>query len=101
MGWERRYLAFGLSQVIIARDSAFHKILNIIPLTAGTYAIKMKGDILVFKTAEREFTFKFDEENEASKWFSTLINLTGRSFKEFVDESSDFREFAGLNKKLK
>ena len=58
LGWERRYLAFGLTQVIIARDSAFHKILNIIPLTAGTYAVKRKAEQLLLKTSEREFIFK-------------------------------------------
>jgi len=35
MGWERRYLLLGATQLIIARDKNFERIVNVIPLEGG------------------------------------------------------------------
>jgi hypothetical protein len=42
LGWETRYIALGMTQLLISRDEDYTKLLNVIPLAPGTFAIKMK-----------------------------------------------------------
>lgn len=101
LGWETRYIVFGLSQVLFARDQYFKKLLNVIPLTAGTFVLKCKAEQLIIRTSEREFTLKFATEREAATWFVTMTKVSCRDHSEFVKPKVEDKHAEVLDKNMK
>ena len=101
LGWETRFLALGLSHLIISRDEGFYNLLNIIPLTAGTFAIKRKSDSIILRTAEREFILKYDSADEAEKWFHHMLQLSGRELTDFISETTKIKQHRDISKDMK
>ena len=101
LGWETRHIALGLTQLIISRDPGFHKLLNVVPLTSGTFALKRKDDHLHLRTSEREFAFKFDDNSECEKWFMHMIQLTGFNLTDFVADTAKIREHQDMSPQMK
>lgn len=101
LGWETRYLALGLTNLIISRDEEFSKILNIVPLTAGTFSIKRKSDVIVLRTSEREFVIKYTCTRVAEQWFLHMHQLTGREITDFVSETTKIKQHRDISKEMK
>ena len=101
LGWETRYLALGLTHLIISRDEEFSKILNIVPLTAGTFSIKRKSDVIVLRTSEREFIIKYTCTRVAEQWFLHMHQLTGREITDFVSETTKIKQHRDISKEMK
>ena len=64
----------GYSQLIIARDENFDKILNVIPLEGGFCMIKKPRDFggLIVESTFRQYKLKFDDTTELTKWYKKL-----------------------------
>lgn len=70
MGWEGRYLLLGYTQILIAWDPDFVKIVNVIPIVGGFVSVCWEGEnMLRILTTTWEFRLKFTRENEAKIWF--------------------------------
>jgi hypothetical protein len=74
LGFEKRYLLLGHSQVLIARDGEFNNIVNAIPLEGGYVMIHKPKDFpgLVIHTHQRDFVFKFQIPTELVEWYHLL-----------------------------
>lgn len=74
IGYEKRFLLLGYSQLLIARDGEFTNIVNAIPLEGGFVIIKKPKDFpgLVIKTHFRDFIFKFSTADELVQWYHHL-----------------------------
>lgn len=101
LGWETRFIALGMTQLLISRDEEFTKLLNVIPLAPGTFAIKMKKELLTIKTSEREFIIKFNTIHEAHTWFCHILQLTGRELTDFISETSKIKQHRDVSKQMK
>ena len=69
-GYEKRFLLLGYSQLIIARDSDFNNIVNVVPLEGGFVIVKKPKEFsgLVIQTHLRDFVFKFGHPDELVQW---------------------------------
>jgi hypothetical protein len=101
LGWEVRYIVLGLTQLLIARDENFHKLLNVVPLSPGTFALKRKGECLIIRTSEREFLFKYDSSKEAELWFLHMLQLTGRELTDFIGETVKIKQHQDFSLEMK
>ncbi|CAI2383649.1 unnamed protein product [Moneuplotes crassus] len=101
VGWETRYCALGLTHLLIARDEGFHKLLNVVPLTAGTFAIKRNKDTITLRTSEREFIIKFENQKQTESWFLNIVQLTGRELIDFASETSKIKQHRDISSQMK
>lgn len=87
--------------MLIARDEGFNKLLNVVPLTAGTFAIKRKNDTLILRTSEREFIMKYESDKQAEGWFQNIFQLTGRDLIDFASESTKIKQHRDISTEMK
>ncbi|CDW83809.1 UNKNOWN [Stylonychia lemnae] len=83
VGYEKRYLLLGYSQLIIARDPEYFHIVNVIPLEGGYVMVKKPPDFsgLVIQTHLRNFQFKFQSQDELVSWYHHLQSAISKEVK--------------------
>jgi hypothetical protein len=74
IGYEKRYLMLGHSQLIIGRDKNFDKIVALIPLEGGFCMIKKPKDFggLVIESTFRQYKIKFENSQLLVEWYKKL-----------------------------
>ena len=73
-GYEKRYLMLGHSQLLIARDKNFDKIVAVIPLEGGFCMIKKPRDFggLIIESTFRQYKLKFANSHELVDWYKMV-----------------------------
>jgi hypothetical protein len=73
-GYDKRYLMLGHSQLLIARDENFDKIVGLIPLEGGFCMVKKPRDFggLIIESTFRQYKFKFKEAKDLVEWYKKV-----------------------------
>lgn len=79
-GWERRYLMLGHSQLLIARDDTFDRIVSVIPLEGGFCMIKKPRDFggLIIESTFRQYCLKFDDSQTLFAWYQQIQRVASK-----------------------
>ena len=99
VGYTERYLMLGHSQLLIARDPNFEKIVGLIPLEGGFCMVKKPRDFggLIIESTFRQYMFKFENASELVDWYQRVQQVASKeiqlnSYMERVKEQK-----AGIN----
>ena len=74
VGYEKRYLMLGHSQMLIARDENFDKIVAVIPLEGGFCMVKKPRDFggLIIESTFRQYKLRFDQPSDLVEWYKCV-----------------------------
>lgn len=83
MGYVKRYLMLGHSQLLIARDKDFQRIVALIPLEGGFCMIKKPRDYggLVVDSTFRQYKFRFHSAAELIDWYKKVQKVSSKEDK--------------------
>lgn len=83
MGYEKRYLMLGHSQLLISRDKELKQIVALIPLEGGFCMIKKPRDYggLVIESTFRQYKFKFSSATDLIDWYQKVQQVASKEFK--------------------
>ena len=82
-GYERRYLMLGHSQLLIARDKDFEKIVAVIPLEGGFCMVQKPRDFggLIIESTFRQYKLKFALSSELVEWYKKVQQVASKECK--------------------
>jgi len=101
LGWETRYIALGLTQLLITRDENYVRVLNIVPLLPGTFIINRRLDHITLKTSEREFILEFETIGESEQWFLHILQLTGHDLVSFIADTDKIKKYQDVTEDMR
>ena len=95
--------------MLIARDSEFNNIVNVIPLEGGYVLVKKPRDFggLILSTHQRDYTLKFQSTDELVNWYHIMQQVVSKeasieSFhhrkKEQDEKISNLNKYTQYNK---
>ena len=83
LGWEKRFLMLGHSQLLIARDPNFEKVVGVIPLEGGFCMVKKPRNFggLIIESTFRQYCLKFPDSTMMVNWYKRVQMVASKQVK--------------------